>query len=554
MNSRSLDARIQDLLGLVHANRLTDARNLGMKLRAAAPGRREVISILGAVHGQLGEFAQAESCYSALVAVDPRELRHQSYLGLGLARVMQGRWEEALAAFDSMLALQPGYAEGHKQTGCLLRDLGHHDSAITHLREAIRLAPDDIAAIVYLANILIYRGRMEEALALCDHGLSRHPGHPEAIASRALILEKQNRPDAAWECLRLALPGTSDSSGFAIVYARLAPRYGESGRAKLMLEDLLARRTWAPSQRRELHHALANLHDGSGEYDTAFTHYQAANALSPHRFEPEDARRKAEEIMGFFSEENLPEADAAPQGAPVPLFIVGMPRSGTSLVEQMLACHPEVTAAGELEILENLERRMPELLGRTEPYPGCLRGATREAMNALAKPYRDAIAAIASGARYVSDKLPGNYERIGLIRKLFPDARIIHVFRDPRDTCLSCYFQNFGKNLTYSSNLRSLGAVYGIYQRLMDHWRSTPGSGMLDIRYETLVTDPEREVRKLLEFCALPWEARCLEFHKSDRYVNTASYAQVRQPLYQSAIGRWRHYETHIGALIEALG
>jgi len=504
MSDRPLAAQIQDLLRLIHTNRIPEARALGMRLRQTAPKNREVLSMLGAIYGQLGEFGQAESCYRALVAIEPRSVRHHSYLGLGLSLVMQGRLKEALEPFDAMLNLQPDYAEGHLQMGCLLRDLGRHDPAIQHLTRAIALSPALVEAAVYLANIRIYQGKMCEAMQLCDLALATRPGFPEAIASKALILEKQGQQDHAWECVSAVDLDTVTTSGIAIVYAKLACRFGQADRARSVLERLLSRPCWVPSQRCELHFALAGLLDRTGDYDAAFVHYRTANSLSPHRFDPDGLRRKTEEVIRFFSEEGLSAAHAAPQGSPIPIFIVGMPRSGTSLVEQILDSHPDVRGAGELGNLEDLERRAPEILARTGSYPGCLGGVTAEEMTGLARLYLDAIRSLSQGERYVTDKLPGNYERLGFIEKLFPDARIVHLVRDPRDTCVSCYFQNFGKNLTYSSNLRTLGAVYRIYERLMRHWRSTLSIGILDIRYEALVTAPEPEVRRLLEFCECP--------------------------------------------------
>lgn len=554
MNNRPRATQLQDLLRLFHANRLPEARALGMRLRRSDPGNREVLSILGALHGRLGEFSQAESCYRALIAIEPPSVRHHSYLGLGLSLVMQGRLAEALDPFEAMLKARPGYAEGHLQMGCLLRDLGHHDAAIRHLGRAFELSPALVEAAVYRANILLFQGRLEEALGLCEQALATRPGHPEVIASKALILEKQGHRDAAWDCVAAAASNPVPNPSIAIVYATLAPRYGQAGRARSMLEQLLTRPHWAPSQRQELNFALANLLDRTGDYETAFTHYRAANSLSPHHFDAEAMRRKAEEIIRFFPHAGLPAVRPGPDRFPTPVFIVGMPRSGTSLIEQILASHPEVQGAGELDLMEDLERRAPGLPGRTGSYPGCLSGISSEAMATLARPYLDAITALSEGKRYVTDKLPGNYERLGLIEKLFPDARVIHVARDPLDTCLSCYFQNFGKNLAYSSDLRTLGEVYRLYERFMDHWRSTLSIAILDICYETLVTSPEAEVRRLLEFCGLPWEPHCLEFHRSTRYINTASYDQVRQPLYQSSIGRWKHYEAHLRELIDGLG
>ncbi|MHB8428371.1 MAG: tetratricopeptide repeat protein, partial [Acidiferrobacterales bacterium] len=345
MNSRPPAPPLHDLLRLFHANRLPEARALGLRLRRSDPRNREVLSILGALHGRLGEFSHAESCYRALIAIEPSSVRHHSYLGLGLSLVMQGRLADALEPFEAMLNARPDYAEGHLQMGCLLRDLGDHDRAIRHLGRAFELSPALVEAAVYRANILVFQGKLDEALGLCEQALSSRPGHPEVIASQALILEKQGHRDAAWDCVAAAASGPIPGPSIAIVYALLAPRYGQTGRARSMLEQLLAHPQWAPSQRQELNFALANLLDRTGDYEAAFTHYRAANALSPHRFDTEALRRKTEEITRFFPQAGLPAAPLPPEGTPTPVFIVGMPRSGTSLIEQILASHPEVQGA-----------------------------------------------------------------------------------------------------------------------------------------------------------------------------------------------------------------
>ncbi len=422
-----------------------------------------------------------------------------------------------------------------------------------HLRKALQLSPMLHDAAVFLANILIFRGDMDEALGFCDRVLVSAPGHPEASASKALILEKQGQRDAAWECLTPIVAGNAVTPGAAIIYAKLAPKYGSADRAMALLNSMLSRASWAPSQRQEMLFALGDLNDEAGNYDAAFTHYRSANSLYPHRLDMQALWNKAENIIKIFSNKNISAANQAPDGTPTPIFIVGMPRSGSSLVEQILANHPDVAAAGELVVLEDVERRAADMMGNRGGYPECLSGASPSEMTDLAGCYLDVITDIAKGARFVTDKLPANYERLGLIEKLFPNALIVHTTRHPLDTCLSCYFQNFGNTHTYSSSLRALGEVYRIYERLMAHWHETLSIGILDVSYEALVSDPERAVRTMLEFCNLPWEPRCLEFHKSTRYVNTASYDQVRQPIYRSSVGRWKHYEFHLGELIEAL-
>ena len=476
---------------------------------------------------------------------------HHCYLGLAL--VMQRRLPEAMPVFARMLQLQPAFAEGHMQMGCLLRDLGRYDEACQHLERALELAPALVDAAVFLGNLHVFRGRLEEATRCYDKALSQRPGHPDAVAGKALMLERRGDKDAAWALLQPLVAQSGITPNLAIMYALLAPNYTAGERAVALLETLLMRGGLAPSQQQEVHFALGKLCDRAGDYDKAFTHYAAGNRLSALVFDVPAMRDKVQRIARLFSGVDVPAADPAPSPRPIPVFIVGMPRSGTSLIEQILASHSDVTPGGELEILPDIEQAAAETFGSARPYPECLIDATSESMSRLAGRYRDAIAGIAGGARYVTDKLPPNYERLGLIQRLFPEARIVHTRRDPRDTCLSCYFQNFGNTHAYSTDLRALGKVYGIYRDLMAHWHATLSIPILDIDYEAIVADPQTSVHRLLEFCGLSWQDECLNFHATKRYVHTASYDQVRQPLYDSSVGRWRHYERHLNGLLEML-
>ncbi len=551
MTNQEVNAQIHELARLFHADRIPDARALGRRLVNVAPNNTQILALLGAIHGGSGEFKEAESCYGSLCRLEPNSFQHYCFYGLSL--VMQGRLKEALAPFERMLQLHPEFAEGHMQMGCLQRDLGQLNSAITHLQRALRLSPTLLDAAVFLANILIFRGQMDEALGLCNQVLTKEPKHNHALASKALILEKQGQPDAAWKCLAPIVADNTVTPSAAIIYAKLAPRYTSVNHAISLLNTVLSSKSWAASQRQEMHFALGELNDKVGNYDSAFSHYRSANSLYPYQFDVAVTRKKSEKIIEVFSKKNLPTAHQTSREVPTPIFIVGMPRSGTSLVEQILASHPNVVAAGELEVMDDVERRAASIIGDQGSYPECLGDASPVEMSTLANYYLDAITDIAKGAGFVTDKLPTNYERLGLIEKFFPNALIVHTMRHPLDTCLSCYFQNFANTHTYSSNLRTLGKVYRIYEMLMTHWHETLSIRILDVSYEALVNDPEKVVRTLLEFCNLPWDPRCLEFYKSTRYVNTASYDQVRRPIYQSSVGRWKHYESQLHELIEVL-
>ena len=236
------------------------------------------------------------------------------------------------------------------------------------------------------------------------------------------------------------------------------------------------------------------------------------------------------------------------------MFIVGMPRSGTSLVEQIIASHPRAFGAGELNDIGRMARELPVLVNTARPYPEALDRLTPDIVDTLAGRYLGALSARAPDAARVTDKMPFNMLWLGLIAKLFPNARVIHCRREAMDNCLSCYFQLFNQGLRFSYDLAHLGRVYRQHERLMAHWQACLPLSMLTVDYETLVADPENQTRRLIAFTGLEWDAGCLDFHRTERDVRTASVWQVRQPVYQSSVARWRAYEPWLGSLQAALG
>jgi hypothetical protein len=240
----------------------------------------------------------------------------------------------------------------------------------------------------------------------------------------------------------------------------------------------------------------------------------------------------------------------------LPVFIVGMPRSGTSLVEQILASHPSVMGAGELRDIGRCAERLKTRLNSTEDYPACLVELDQETASELAEQYLERLKSICTDEIRVTDKMPGNFLRLGLVAMLLPGARVIHCRRHPLDVCLSCYFQDFIRRsgLSYAFDLQNLGEYHTQYAKLMEHWRHVLPLRLLEVDYEQLVDEPEKMSRHLVEFCGLPWDPACLEYHKTQRNVWTASSWQVRQPIYTQSVGRWKHYETYLQPLKNALG
>lgn len=510
----------------------------------------EAHNSLGDVLAAQGRLDEAAQCYEAVLARGPNPFSH---CNLGNVRQRQQRLDEAIVHYRQALALEPGRAEFYNNLGNTLRQQGLYADAKAALAEALRLNPDYAEAHANLGKLLLESGAdREEAAASYRRALALKPDFATAAAGEAGILEKQGEFERAYSRLEPFLRAEVPSVAIALVFASVCRPLGRCGDAITLLGRVLGNEgeQLHVSDCIPLHFALGRLLDAAGEYDRAFAHYQQANDLTDRRLDLQQHIQRNEAIMATYSKAFMAGAPRAANDSQRPVFIVGMPRSGTSLVEQILASHAAVFGGGELE---EMNRIVAELAARAL-YPQCVESLSSDRLTQLAARYLDYIDGLAGPeAVRVTDKMPSNYLHLGLIRLLFPEARVIHCVRDPLDTCLSCYFQNFDERLPYTYNLRQLGAYYAHYRRLMDHWRSVLDGPFLELQYEDLVADQEGVSRTLVEFCGLEWDPRCLRFYETRRAVATASYDQVRRPLYNSSVGRWRHYERHLGPLREAL-
>jgi len=323
-----------------------------------------------------------------------------------------------------------------------------------------------------------------------------------------------------------------------------------------MMEKMLAEEQLTIVSRKSLLFSLGYLADKLGRYEAAFAWYRQGNELKAMRYDGPASRKWFDNLMLNFSPERMAALPKASIPTSLPVFILGMPRSGTSLVEQILASHPQVYGAGELDLVKETAVALPKTLHTGVPYPFCLQALHQEAVEELSRQYQESLLRLAGDRPvvHVTDKMPHNFMQVGLIRLLFPEAPIIHCRRDPLDNCLSIYFQDFSGLHPYSYNLGDLGHYYCLYERLMAHWSDTLGITMFEVGYEEMVADHEAMSRKIIDHCGLAWDNRCLEFHKTNRLVNTASYQQVREPIYKKSAGRWQNYAKHLQPLIESLG
>jgi tetratricopeptide (TPR) repeat protein len=418
-------------------------------------------------------------------------------------------------------------------------------------RRALALKPDSARAHMGLAATLRVQSRASDAEASCERALALEPRNADALALHGELHADRGRFAEARALFERAIAERPD---FATGYASIAnlQRMRPEDETWLQGATALLSRPLPPAQQIQLHFALGKYFDDVGRYDEAFAHYRQANDLTLHGgagYDRERLEALIARVMRLCSPAlmHAPPPQAVLGNAARPLFIIGMPRSGTSLAEQILASHPSVFGAGEVRfwdraflVLEREAAAGPAQLAQALPRVG--------------HDYLAELPDAAATALRVTDKMPANFLYAGVIHAALPQARFIHMQRHPLDTCLSIYFQHFFNVSPYANDLEGLRHYYTQYRRLSGYWREVlPPGTLLEVPYEGLVADAPLWTRRMLEFAGLPWDARCLNFHETERVVITASRWQVRQKLHRGSSGRWRHYEKHLGPLLPLL-
>ena len=530
-----------------------------LALQPDHPMARELLRDAGFAEAlQLAEAGNFTGAIQLLTSVLPEAECAKIRMLLGEVCLKAKHREAAVAHYRRACELEPGNAVAH---ACLADamllgdpDMPARRQALEHLRTAVRLDPDFVAARNNLASALHMLGHYDEAIAEYKSVLARSPGHPASVLGMVRTYEATGQLDKAEAILRPWLDRASSNPEIALAYGIMASHLGEREAAIAALRDVMTRATCERETEVVACFKLGELLDKQGKYDEAFHYYQHAHALHPFSYDHADQVRRFNVLIDFFSETRMPELPRATNRSRLPIFIVGMPRSGTTLVESILASHPQVFGAGELGDIFEMRPELARASGSRRPYPQFLETIRVETLDAFAAKHLAKLASLAPDAARVTDKMPHNFTSLGLIDLLFPGAYVIHCQRDPLDTCLSIYFQPFIQHHAYATDLTNLGLYYREYLRLMAHWRKVLRVPMLDLQYEELVRNPEEQSRRLLAFCELPWDERCLRHHESGRIAQTFSYDQVRQAIYHKSVARWRHYEKHLDPLIEALG
>lgn len=589
--SQDLDQQFAAAAGLHRAGRLPEAERGYRQILKHHPGHHPSLHLLGVLALQAGHLDDARGLVTAALEKDGASPLYHATLGDILRR--QGRMGEAAACFRNLAVLRPDLAESWINSGLALRELGRAEPAATALRRGVALLPDSAAGHTNLGLMLGQNGVASFRRAiLCDPGLVEAYANLGALQAEPALLRRalMLRPQAAasWYGLAGALGETAAEDKLAACRAALVcqPEYGRAHNLIGLMEvergDLTgaARRyrralacetdpayyanlsdlvrfgagdgdiatmerlaaeagPLAAEARIPLHFALGKAYEDCGEGARAFRHYTLGNSLKRQVLVYDESAALAAMARAerHFSRETLARMVGGGEPDETPIFILGMPRSGSTLIEQILASHPGVHGGDE----------RPD-------FPELLAGFDGEDFRALGAAYLARTRHLAPDAARVTDKLPGNFLHAGAIHLALPNARIIHSRRDPADTCLSCFTKLFRSEQAYSYDLGELGRYYRAYARLMAHWRSVlPASVFLEVDYEALVADPEQQTRRLLDHCGLAWDPACLDFHETRRAVRTASAAQVRRPIYRESIGRWRFYGDLLAPLLTEL-
>jgi hypothetical protein len=488
--------------------------------------------------------------------VEPSVIQVNELLQAGDEYFARGQYREALAQFAAVLRQQPDVAAHCHRTGLALWRLGQNEAARRQFQNAIRLNPSDAQSHGELGRVLLAMGQIGPALEHATTATHLAPTDAGLAIALAAVLEASGRREEAFAIVDRQERAGHSTTDLAMVMARLSRGNRCESRALSLIETLLKRKPSVSNREASaLHFAAANLLDGQEQYDAAFTHATSANELRGSNYDAAQTEKSFQGFIDYFSPTVMARLPAATHGSELPVFIVGMPRSGTSLVEQILASHPAVHGGGELDWIGRLfETAVQRLSFGSEPSLSAFDQMTESDANALAAEYLGQLTALKPGAIRITDKMPTNFVHLGFIDRLFPQARIIHCRRDAMDVGLSCFMTDFAAGYEFSFSQSGIGHFHRQYERLMSHWKQALTVRMIDVQYEELVNDVEGQARRMVEFLGLSWDAKCLAFHANDRFTGTASHAQVRRPIYRSSVGRWKHYEKFLAPLKAALG
>ena len=543
-------------IALQELKRFDEALASFEKAIALKPDYAEALNNRGNALKQLNRLDEALASFDKAIAIQPDYAAAFNNRGNALKEFK--RIDEALASFDRAIALKPNFAEALNNRGIALQGLKRFNEALASYDRAIALKPDIGEAFNNRGNVLKELNRFDEALASYDQAIALKPNNAEAFNNRGLALTELGRLAEAQQSTEQAINLAPRRAPYYHTLGNIIRFVAGDPRVTAMEELSRDAESLSPDDRIELHFALAKAYEDLGQPENAFSQLLAGNALKRRQIIYNEATTLGTMCLAqeIFTSEFIRMRSDAGNPSSVPVFIIGMPRSGSTLVEQTLASHPQVFGGGELRYFRGAVDDVRTKLGGLVTSPMLKTAITDEDFREIGTRYLAEIEQLASQAARITDKMTGNFILAGLIHLALPNATIIHTVRDPVDTCVSCFSKLFGEGeLSYSYDLAELGRYYRHYQALIAHWhRVLPPGRILDVRYEDVVADLEAQARRIVAHCDLEWDARCLAFHQAERPVRTVSAMQVRQPIYNTAVGRKRVYEQFLNPLSTELG
>lgn len=546
------DPKLQNQLGRLSNNygQLDQAECAFRRALELNPNFADAYNNLGHVLRRKGYSDAAEQCFRDALARDPDH--SAANLNLGAAYFEQKRLRKAIHLLEKGLKENEVDTVGRYNLALAYQQVGRFDEAIYTYRQLVAAGSAGPDAYSNLASALQATGDLEGAVCGFLSALELKADHAPSLAGIAGLMDLIGDYERGIEILAPFLKRGRATPMMHVAFAQLLRRLGRSRQALRHVAPLASANGLDRQEKMAVMFLIGDLLDEMGEYERAFVAYRKANQCASARYCQATRERAVAQLIETFSKTRLATMPRSGRETELPVFIVGMPRSGTSLVEQILASHSRIYGRGELGDIALIAERLGRKSGAA--YPECLLEMSEDDLRSCSGEYIRKLRRNLPWPLRVTDKMWQNFEHLGLIELMYPCARVIHCIRDPRDTGLSCYQQSFGTSSPpFSFDLADIGHYYGQYRRLMEHWREVGGLRVMEVTYEDLVADVESQSRRLVDFLGLSWEDDCLRFFENPRPVRTASHAQVRRPVYNTSVGRWRHYQEQLTPLIDSL-
>ena len=539
---------------LLERGRLKEATNAFRKALKLLPDHPMLLNNVGNVLQLQGENEEAIAILNRAINKDPNNAHAHNNLGNALKAL--DRKVEALAAYRRVVELNPGYATGFYNLGLLLVELEELNDAIECFNQALKINPSDKNTYLGLGNAHSAQGDLDQAISAYQKAIAIDPRHEQAYKELGKAFADHGEIEQALSANRKALDVNPNyaKAHLSLSKNKKFTEYDEDIRA---MESLFSKPGISAEDSAYLAYALGKAYEDLGNFDQSMEYVIKATNLTRDSYDYSiaEAQEEFDSVKSMFTSDFFSSHRDSGDPDQTPIFIVGMPRSGTSLVEQIMASHPDVYGAGELKdlgkVLGSIKTSGQEKQSATIPLE--LLNLDTSAFAELGKQYLTRIRKYSADARFVTDKMPHNFLYIGFIRMILPSARVIHCTRDPMDTCLSIFKTRLKTSHEYANNMSELGQYYRMYLELMEYWRTTLPGFVYDQSYEQLVDSQREQVAKLLQHCGLEWNDACLDFHQTRRKVKTASNAQVRRPIYKDSVQLWKHYENQLEPLRAAI-